>query len=342
MLVQFLRSGLLALALQAGSDASTPGQFLELPGGTGGIGFDDLQFSARLGRLLVPGGRTGRLYLVDPKSLAVSSIEGFSPSKTFGGGHEQGITSVGEGEGLLFVTDRTSLSLLVVDPGSNRITARARLAASPDYVRYVAPTREVWVTEPDKDQIEVFRLAADAKEPPVHAALIPIQNGPESLVVDATRVRAYTHLWEATTLAIDLKTRSVVARWKNLCEGSRGIVLDEGRGFLFAGCSEGRGVTLDVAHDGRILGDLRTGAAGVDIIDYDRTLHHLYLPGGKSATMAILGVGRDGALKELGTAPSPAGGHCVVSDQAGRAYVCDPKAGRLTVVRDSFAPVSWR
>jgi DNA-binding beta-propeller fold protein YncE len=315
---------------------------VELPGGSGGIGFDDLQFSSSLDKVLVPGGRTGSLFLVDPKTRSVSAIGGFSPTKTFGGGHGEGITSVSEGESHLYATDRTGLVLVVVDSASKRITARARLAASPDYVRYVAPTREVWVTEPDKDQIEVFKLSDQAGSAPSHAALVPIQNGPESLVVDVTRGRAYTHLWSDTTLAIDLKTRSVAARWKNQCKDSRGIALDETKGFLFVACSEGRAAVLDVAHDGRVLGNLQTAARGVDIIDYDKTLHHLYLPGANSATLTILGVGSDGSLKELGKTTSPAGGHCGVSDQQGHAYVCDPKRGRLMVFQDRYAPSAWR
>jgi DNA-binding beta-propeller fold protein YncE len=342
MVVHVLLSGFLALSPQAASNPPTTGQPIELPGGSDGIGFDDLQFSASLARVLVPGGRTGNLFLADPKTMNVSSIGGFSPSKSFGGGHEEGITSVTEGEKHLYVTDRTALALIVVDPSSKLITARAKLAASPDYVRYVGPTHEVWVTEPDKDQIEIFKLSGQAGSAPSHAALIPIQNGPESLVVDATRGRAYTHLWSDTTLAIDLKTRSVVARWKNLCKDSRGIALDEAKGFLFVGCSEGRAAVLDVAHDGKVLGNLQTGATGVDIIDYDKTLHHLYFPGAKSATLAILGVASDGSLTALGSTPSPAGGHCGVSDQEGHAYVCDPKAGRLVVFQDRFAPVAWR
>lgn len=342
MLIRLLLSGLLAVGLQAGSNPSTSGEFLDLPGGSAGIGFDDLQFSESLEKVLVPGGRTGNLFFVDPKTRSVSSIGGFSPSNTFGGGHGEGITSVSQDEKHLYVTDRTALALVVVDPSSKRITARVKLAASPDYVRYVGSTHEVWVTEPDKDQIEVFRLSDQAGSAPSHAALIPIENGPESLVVDGIRGRAYTHLWSDTTLAIDLKTKAVVARWKNLCKDSRGIALDEERGFLFVGCSEGRAAVLDVVHDGKVLGDLQTGATGVDIIDYDKTLHHLYFPGGKNATLATLGVRSGGSLTELGKTTSPAGGHCVVSDRRGRAYVCDPRGGRLMVFQDRFAPVAWR
>src|SRR5262245_64587274 len=34
----------------------------------GGVGFDDLRFSTALNRLIVPGGRTGAIVLVDPRS----------------------------------------------------------------------------------------------------------------------------------------------------------------------------------------------------------------------------------------------------------------------------------
>src|SRR5438132_9345705 len=81
---------------------------ITLPEGKAGIGFDDLGFSSTLHKVLVPSGRTGTLDLVDPDTKQVSSIRGFTGSSRFGGGHGQGITSVDEGRGLLFVTDRTA------------------------------------------------------------------------------------------------------------------------------------------------------------------------------------------------------------------------------------------
>jgi hypothetical protein len=72
----------------------------------------------------------------------------------------------------------------------------------------------------------------------------------------------------------------------------------------------------------------------VDIIDFDPKLSHLYFPGGKTATMSILGVSQEGKLSLLETIPAAAGGHCVVADLRGRAYVCDPAKGRLLVIRD--------
>lgn len=333
----------LIVSLSAVPPADSPsGVPLPLPGVEGGIGFDDLQRSPATGEVLAPGGRSGKLFVVDPKARAVSAIGGFSPtSGKFQGGHGEGITSVTEGDDRLYVTDRTSVSLVVVDPAAKSIAARTKLAASPDYVRWVAPRREIWVTEPDKDQIEVF-TASGSGGAPAHAALIPVPGGPESLVVDAARGRAYTHLWKGKTVAIELAGRRVAETWDNHCEGSRGIALDETKGWVFAACSDGRLVTLDAAHGGRIVGDLKTRANGVDIIDYDPTRHHLYVPGGKSASMSIVAVAADGTLTELGSSPSPASGHCVVADLLGRAYVCDPPGGRLVVFEDPHPAVTWR
>ena len=77
---------------------------------------------------------------------------------------------------------------------------------------------------------------------------------------------------------------------------------------------------------------------GVDIIAYDATRAHLYLPGDESATMAIIGVSPKGALSLLGTVPTVKDAHCVTSDDRGNAYVCDPKNGQLLVIRDPYPP----
>jgi len=334
------RSALVAAALAAAYFASTAGggdlgrDAVAIPGGQTGVGFDDLGFSPSLNRILVPAGRTGALVLVDPVSRSLDVIAGFSARKDFGGGHGEGITSVTEGEGLLFVTDRDTKRLDAVDPGTRRVLFRAPLASSPDYVRFVAATREVWVTEPDADRIETFRLGEPGAVP-VSAGFIAVEGGPESLLVDAGRGLAYTNLWSGTTLAIDTKSRATVSRWQNGCRGSRGLALDARRGFVFVGCAEGRAVSLE-AGSGRVLDRLNAGD-GVDIIDFDPSLSHLYLPGGKSATMAILEVSPHGKLGLVRTVPTAPGGHCVISDGAGHVFVCDPSRGRLLAIGDAPA-----
>jgi hypothetical protein len=306
-----------------------------LPDGAAGIGFDDLHYDSTLGRLLVPAGRTGNLDLVDPQTLGVTSIGGFSAQRRFGGSHDEGTTSVDAGRGLLFAIDRTTMRLDVVDPSAGAIIAAAQLASSPDYIRYVAATSEVWVIEPDREQIEVFTLPDGKASAPAHTAAITVQGGPESLIIDSQRRRAYTHLWDGATVAVDLTSRSIVAQWPNGCNGSRGIALDERRGWLFAGCAEGMGVVLDIDHGGRQLSSIRVGA-GVDVIDYNPTLSHLYLPGATSATMAIVGVSAIGTLSLLGTVATSMGAHCVAADTHSTAWVCDPDHGQLLRITDPF------
>src|SRR5512133_352968 len=81
---------------------STPTK-LALPGGDGGIGFDDLMFAPALHRVLVPAGRTGKLALVDPKTQKVDvAIDGFTSETKFGGGHGAGTTSADAGGGFVF------------------------------------------------------------------------------------------------------------------------------------------------------------------------------------------------------------------------------------------------
>jgi hypothetical protein len=77
-----------------------------IPGGNGGVGFDDLVFAPVLHRLIVPGGRTGNLDLIDPATREITIITGFSTQSRYGGGHGEGTTSADEGAGLLFATDR--------------------------------------------------------------------------------------------------------------------------------------------------------------------------------------------------------------------------------------------
>src|SRR5947207_542327 len=154
---------------------------LALPGGEGGIGFDDLRFSPELHKLLVPAGASGRLDLVDPKTQGVSDIAGFSTSPQRERGHSQGTTSADSGDGLIFASDRTAGTLAIVDPAAKRILSSVKLGGAPDYVRWVAPLREVWVSEPGSKTIEAFRL--DRTGPPalVRAGSIEVADGPEAL-----------------------------------------------------------------------------------------------------------------------------------------------------------------
>jgi DNA-binding beta-propeller fold protein YncE len=311
---------------------------LAIPKGSEGIGFDDLGFSPELHKVLIPAGRTGKLILIEPGSNKMEEIDGFSSQTGFGGDHGQGVTSADTGRGAIFTTDRSEKTLDMVDPVSKKILSKTRLASGPDYVRYVSVTNEVWVTEPHASQIEIFSLPEDGSPRPNQAATIKILNGPESLVIDAARGRAYTNLWTDTMLAIDLRKRAIVAQWKNGCRGSRGIALDSVGGFALIGCDEGKLESLSVK-DGHRLGEASSGD-GVDIIAYSSKLHHAYLPGGQSATMAIIKISPMGQPTVLTTVTTAKHSHCVTTDDLNNAYICDPQKGRLLIFHDSVADSS--
>jgi len=305
---------------------------IDLPGGKGGIGFDDLGFSRSLHRVLIPAGCTGALDLLDPGTRLVVGIRGFAMGNGLCGCHGGGITSVDEDRGFLFVTDRTSRRLVVIDPKTLSVVSSAPLSSSPDYVRFVGESGEVWVTEPSAERIEVFSLGMTGRLTPVSQGFIAVPGGPESLIVDHTRARVFTHLWRGATVAISIKDRSLMRQWRNGCRASRGIALDERRGFLFAGCAEGRLMVLD-ANRGEILGRASSGR-GVDIIAYNARLSHAYLPGAESATMAIIRISARGSTTLAKTIKTAKGAHCVTVDDHNRVYVCDPANGRLLLFQD--------
>ena len=162
-----------------------------------------------------------------------------------------------------------------------------------------------------------------------------VEGGPESLVIDAKRDRAYTHLWKESTVAIDLRAHALAGSWKNGCEGSRGIAVDEARGLLFAGCDEGKATAMDLQRSGTVVATIATGK-GVDVIAYAPQLRHLYAPGEDSGTMAVIGVSKDGRLSALATVPTTKGAHRVAADDPGGIWVCDPKAGKIVFDRDTW------
>jgi hypothetical protein len=194
-------------------------------------------------------------------------------------------------------------------------------------VRWVSATHELWVTEPDAEQIEVFSV-----DPLEHVTAIAVPGGPESLVIDGPHGRAYTHLWKGKTVAVDIRTRAVGPPIANGCEGSRGIEVDAPHELLFAGCADGK---LTVLSGGRVISSVAP-VRGMDIIAWSPAKRHVYLAGSQSGDAAIVGVSERGELLLLGKASGARGGHCVTTDDSGHAYVCDPRGGRLIVIDDRY------
>jgi hypothetical protein len=138
---------------------------------------------------------------------------------------------------------------------------------------------------------------------------------------------------------LGVRTRSVIAEWPNGCAASRGLAVDEQRGFFFSGCLEGTLSVLDAAHDGRVLSSIARGA-GYDVIGYSPSLGHVYLAGTACKCLTVLGVSATGGLSFLGRFDVTSAAHCAASDDRGHAWVCDPDGGRLLRIDDRY-PTSW-
>jgi DNA-binding beta-propeller fold protein YncE len=312
----------------------TSGSWIALSKDSQQLSLDDMKYSPMLNKVMVPAGQTGFLALIDPSDDSLRSISGFSTQPPAQGTRGAGITSVDEADHQLLVTDRSVKKLDVVDPTSKKIVSSADLSAGPDYVRFVSPTNEIWVTEPRNEQIEIFSFKANSDSPPVHTGMIAVKGGPEALVIDKSRGRAYTNLDGGKTAVIDLKSKKIIQTFPNGCESAEGALLDESGKFLFVACGEGKVLSMDLSQEGKVISNVSSGS-GVDIIAYNPKLKHLYIPGSKSATMGIVSVSSEGMLSLVRTVPSVEGGHCVSMAPNGKVYVCDPHHGRLLVINDN-------
>ncbi|MGH8372039.1 MAG: YncE family protein [Gammaproteobacteria bacterium] len=314
--------------------AASHGVAITLPGGEHGLDLDDMAYMPALHRIVVPAGQTGALVFIDPDNNALTSIPGIAPQAAQPHGRDEGTSSAAYGADLLFASDHTDKAIAVVDPAHKRVLARAPLASGSDYIRYLAEQHEVWVTEPEAAQIEVFGFNAHAKPMLTPKAKISIPGGPESLVFDSAHHRAYANLWKTKTVVIDTATHQVVSEWPNGCEGSRGLAMDPAHARLFVACKEGAVSVLSLKANGKVLAHAKSGA-GIDIIVYSPVLHHLYVPGAKSATLTIFDVAPSSTLTPLVTYPTAEHAHCVAADNQGHVYVCNPHGGGVIAFRDS-------
>jgi DNA-binding beta-propeller fold protein YncE len=207
-------------------------------------------------------------------------------------------------------------------------------AAAPDGVVYVAVTREVWITtgapplgisSADKS-IQVF----DASNPR-HLKLktkIPLNGSAEGYAVNNERGIFYTNIEETgATIAIDARAHKVVATWNPGSSELQGLALDRARGFLFVACGD-HVVSLDAAHDGKVIDSLQTGA-GLDNIDYSPERKLLYAAASQVAALSIAEVGDDGKFHLRATVPTAKGVRGVVAGKGETAYLIDPAEGRI-------------
>ena len=130
--------------------------------------------------------------LIDPESLAFTSIGGFSVVRDYGRGHDEGVTSADAVGNKLIAIDRTLRKLCFVDPESKTIFRTLPLKGALDYVRFVEATGEAWVTEPKDHRLEIFPLLGDSTVERAESALLAIPEGVRGLSSSTTPTTAPT------------------------------------------------------------------------------------------------------------------------------------------------------
>lgn len=318
---------------------------LQLPEASGVVALDYFAYDRRHARVWVPASNLGMVAVIDAASDKVATVGGFRTGEVelLGKKRLLGPTSVSIGDGVVYIGNRGDSSICAVDAELLTVIDCLRvgnpasgLAAAPDAVVYVPTTKELWVTTgapplgiAAADNALVIIDAADPQHMKPKRKL-SLGASAEGYAVDERRGLFYTNLEErAETVAIDVRQKKIVSRWRSGCAEPHGVALDAARRFLFVACAD-RVIALDVARD-KVLGAISTGD-GLDNIDYDASENRLYAAASIAGTLTIAKVDEHGAMTNLATVPIPKGARSVIAGGRRRAYVIDPVGGSILKV----------
>ena len=316
---------------------------ISLPGATGAVALDYFAYDPATGKLWVPASNTGSVDVIDEKTDAVSQVSGFKTGEIERRGRKitVGPTAASIGDGVVYIGDRGDATLCVIDAKTlarggcvQLVSSSADGKITPDGVVYVAATRELWITTRPisaGDAAAAKSLQIFDASDPSHLkwkTKIPLDGLAEGYAVDNGRGLFYTNVEDTgATVAIDVRTHKVVAKWNVGSADLGGLGLDTARRFLFVACGD-HVLSVDAAHNGKVIDSLPTGA-GLDNIDYSLDRKILYAAAGQAATLTIAEVGDDGKFHLKATVPTVKGARCVVAGKGETAYVIDPAEGRI-------------
>ena len=316
---------------------------ISLPGATGAVALDYFAYDPATRKLWVPASNTGSVDVIDEKTDAVSQVSGFKTGEIERRGRKitVGPTAASIGDGVVYIGDRGDATLCVIDAKTlarggcvQLVSSSADGKITPDGVVYVAATRELWITTRPisaGDAAAAKSLQIFDASDPSHLkwkTKIPLDGLAEGYAVDNGRGLFYTNVEDTgATVAIDVRTHKVVAKWNVGSADLGGLGLDTARRFLFVACGD-HVLSVDAAHNGKVIDSLPTGA-GLDNIDYSLDRKILYAAAGQAATLTIAEVGDDGKFHLKATVPTVKGARCVVAGKGETAYVIDPAEGRI-------------
>ena len=262
--------------------------------------FDYQSFDSTTNRLFISHMRGDRLDVIDGRAgKLVASLEGF-PGAT-------GVLAVPALHKVyVSVTDRHQVA--VVDDRTFKTIAVVTGAEFPDGIAYAPEERQLFVSDEHGGVDLVIDGTTDER-----IGLVPLGGEAGNTHYDGV---SHCMLVAVQTrnelLAIDPRTRRIVARYPMSCDHPHGFLIDERDRLAFVTCEgDAKLLVLDL----RIM---RTTATlkipdDPDVLAFDSGLHRLYIAC-ESGTLAVFGE-RDGKLTSLGEYRAPHA-HTVAVDPA--------------------------
>ena len=298
-----------------------------------GVFLDYLAYDPVSHRVWVPAGGTGKVDVIDATTRALTPIDGFPVKEMERRGQKRtvGPSSATVGDGVVYIGNRGDSSICAFDRTSLAKQGCVTLDAMPDGLAYVASTKEVWVTTPRDKSIRTLDVSTPGK--PALKASIAFEGEPEGFAVDNVRGVFFTNLEDKDkTLVVDLKTHAIAHTWSSGCgeDGPKGLVFEDATDHLVVVCAD-KVETLDVAHDGAVIGTLAVGD-GLDAIDYVPARHQLFATAGRAEKMVVARLGPDGSLTAVATIPTAKGARNAVASEDGTAFVAVGPSGSILVI----------
>lgn len=337
----------ISVSAVATADASTPvdagaapaavaqlvSKSIPLPGAILPIAYDYLAVDRALGRVYLAVSNSGSLDVYDVATATMTKVDGFKTVERDFKGKKRllGPSSATVGDGIVYVGDRATNEVCVVDSKTLKLGKCLTIPTSLDGLMYVPSAKEVWVTTPKDMSLTVL----DASKPTVlkPKLVIKVPGEPEGFAVDDAHGSFFTNLEDkGSTLEINIKDHKIHSTWNPACssDGPRGVAVDSEHGLVFVACTDHIQI-LDSAHDGAALGKLDTGA-GVDNIDYVASSGQLIVGAGKAAKITVFHSDDHGSATVVATGNTAQGSRNAVADSNGVVYVPDPANGALLML----------
>ena len=182
----------------------------------------------------MPAGNTGNIDVIAVATGKVTVLGGFPTALPRRPGRPRmGPSSATVADHDVWVGNGGDNRLLAFNAQTLGAAGAVQLDVMPDGLAYVARTHELWATTPADKGIKVISLEGKV---PRQVADVKVDGSPEGYAVDESSGVFYTNLEDKDrTVAIDIRTRKIVANWPSGCgaEGPRGLASTENDG----GCS---------------------------------------------------------------------------------------------------------